>query len=76
MKIQIKNEEVKKVNWDTIQIVTCQEDDTIVLTTGVHELTTFEGIALPSDENPVGEFSRWWSKSAFVAFNGTITLTN
>lgn len=76
MKTIIKNEESKSINWSLIQIYVCTEDDTYVLSTGIHDASTFEGIALPNEENPAGEFSRLWSKSAFKLFDGSVTMTN
>ncbi|MBU3661191.1 MAG: hypothetical protein FGM14_15065 [Flavobacteriales bacterium] len=66
MKIDFENKE-ENIDWSKPQLLVCKTG-TVVLTTGKHDKTGFEGLKVGTSE-----FCNGWSKKSFKLFKGTIS---
>lgn len=72
-KIDIDIHEIN-IDWGRPQYVVDNDGDMIIITTGNHIGGQFEGMVLPCDEYPDGQFDNTWSKSCFKPLNTPVTV--
>jgi hypothetical protein len=70
----------KQINWDSVQLVEGIINNQIILTSGYHTLSNFEGIVVKSSRDNMGfsfkegYASASWSKSKFKILTKNINL--
>lgn len=70
-------QENKKINWDKPQLVTNKYSSIVILTSGMHDVDTFEGTVIKHFDPyyATGYYVNSWSKQAFKLFEGEIVIT-
>lgn len=72
-RVEIKESVSEETDWDTPQWVqNTQDKEIIVLTTGEHSGTEFEGMCLPCERYANGGYSTSYKKEFFSRLEGVV----
>jgi hypothetical protein len=72
MKINFKKDG-EIIDWTEQQILISHDDSLIILTNGIFNSDSFEGMSIGMSIDSKPDFSDKWKKSAFKKFYGTIS---
>lgn len=77
MKVEVKQQEKKEINWNDTQLVIREDTGLIILTNGVHCLGIFSGMVVKQGEHKykTGHYCNGWNKDVFKLFEGEIVIT-